>query len=91
MHHQNVIVERTIKDLTLTTCTLILHEIRYWPEYMSHILWPFAVKCAEDRIINLHVDIEGLTAEMKFLNSPSATEDLRYFHTFGCPCYILDS
>jgi hypothetical protein len=60
-------------------------------EYISIILWPFAIKCAEDWIHNLHVDIDGLTAEMRFSNSPIATVDLRNFHTFGCPCYILDS
>jgi hypothetical protein len=90
-HHQNAIVERKIKDLTLTGRTLLLHAMRYWPEYISQILWPIAIKCAEDRIRNLHIDIDGLTVEMKFSNSPSATVDLRNFHTFGCPCYILDS
>ena len=90
-HHQNAIVERKIKDLILTACTLLLHAMRFCPEYISQILWPFAIKCAEDRISNLLIDIDGLTAEMKFSNSPSATVDLRNFHTFGCPCYILDS
>eukprot|EP00956_Cyclotella_meneghiniana_P031730 scaffold84308_cov35-Cyclotella_meneghiniana.AAC.2 len=28
---------------------------------------------------------------MRFSQSPTATVDLRNFHTFGCPCYILDS
>ena len=58
-NHQNAIVERKIKDLTLTGCTLLLHAMQYWPEYISQILWPFAIKCAEDRIRNLHVDIDG--------------------------------
>lgn len=35
MHHQNVIIECNIKDLTLTACTLILHAIQYWPECIS--------------------------------------------------------
>ncbi|KAL7505265.1 LOW QUALITY PROTEIN: hypothetical protein ACHAXN_002766, partial [Cyclotella atomus] len=90
-HHQNAIVERKIKDLTLPSRTLLLHAMRYWPKYISQILWPFAVKCAEDRINNLHVDVDGMTAEMRFADSPTAKVDLRNFHTFGCPCYILDS
>eukprot|EP00804_Cyclotella_cryptica_P006358 CCRYP_010171-RA/>CCRYP_010171-RA protein AED:0.34 eAED:0.25 QI:0/0/0/1/0/0/2/0/539 len=53
-HHQNAIVERKIKDLTLTARTLLLHAMRFWPKYISQILWPFAIKCAEDRISNLH-------------------------------------
>jgi hypothetical protein len=40
-HHQNVNVERKIKDLTLTGRTLLLHAMRYWPKYISQILWPF--------------------------------------------------
>ena len=90
-HHQNAIVERKIKDLTLTGRTLLLHAMRYWPEYISQILWPFAVKCAEDRINNLQVDLNGMTAEMRFSDSPTSKIDLRNYHTFGCPCYILDS
>jgi hypothetical protein len=90
-HHQNAIVERKIKDLTLTARTLLLHAMRYWPEYISQILWPFAIKCAEDRINNLQVDIDGKTAEMRFADSPTAKVDLKNFHTFGCPCCILDS
>ena len=90
-HHQNAIVERKIKDLTLTARTLLLHAQRHWPEYISQILWPFAIKCAAHRINNLHIDLDGLTPEMRFSQSPTATVDLRNFHTFGCPCYILDS
>ena len=90
-HHQNAIVERKIKDLTLTARTLLLHAMRYWPEYITQILWPFALKCAEDRLNNLHVDIDGQTAEMRFSKSPTASVDLRNFHSFGCPCYILDA
>ena len=90
-HHQNAMVERKIKDLTLTGRTLLLHAIRHWPEYMSQILWPFAVKCAEDRLNNLQIDLQGLTAEMKFAKSLTASVDLRNFHTFGCPCYIPDA
>ncbi|KAL7517084.1 hypothetical protein ACHAWX_002035 [Stephanocyclus meneghinianus] len=60
-HHQNMI----IKYLALTRHTLLLHAIRFWPEYISQILWPFAIKCAENRINILHIDIEGLTPEMR--------------------------
>jgi hypothetical protein len=52
---------------------------------------PLSMLGAEDRINTLHIDINGLTAEMKFSNSPSATVDLQSFHTVGCPCYILNS
>ncbi len=47
-HHQNRIAERKIKELTLGACTL-LHAEQMLPEYISTIIWPFALKCAEDR------------------------------------------
>ncbi len=52
-HHQNGIAERKIKELTLGDWTLLLHAKRMLPEYISTILWPFALKCAEDRLNNL--------------------------------------
>ncbi len=47
-HHQNGIAERKIKDLTLCAQTMLLHAKRILPEYISTILWPFALNCAED-------------------------------------------
>ncbi len=57
-HHQNGIAERKIKDITLGGRTLLLHAKHMFPEYISTILWPFAVKCYEDRLNNLvhHAD-----------------------------------
>ncbi|KAL7464776.1 hypothetical protein ACHAXS_005110 [Conticribra weissflogii] len=41
-HHQNGVVERAIKSLTLISRTLLLHAQRHWPEYITTMLWPFA-------------------------------------------------
>jgi hypothetical protein len=43
-HHQNGIVEQQIKELTLILCTLLLHAKRHWPDYISTMMWPFALK-----------------------------------------------
>ncbi|KAL7462696.1 hypothetical protein ACHAXS_003067 [Conticribra weissflogii] len=53
-HHQNGIVERAIKSLTLISRTLLLHAQRHWPEYITTMLWPFALKAALDRMNQLH-------------------------------------
>jgi hypothetical protein len=90
-HHQNGVVERKIKDVTLAARTMLLHAIRFWPEYISIILWPFAVKCTEDRLNNLTVDQAGNTPEMNFSGSQAANVHIRNYHPFGCPCYVLDS
>ncbi len=51
-HHQNGIVEQKIKDITLSRHTLLLHAKRMLLEYISTILWPFAIKCYEDQMNN---------------------------------------
>ncbi len=52
-HHQNGIAEPKTKELTLGARTLLLHAKRMLPEYISTILWPFALKCAKDRLNNV--------------------------------------
>jgi hypothetical protein len=52
-HHQNGIAEGKIKDITLGGQTLLLHAKHMFPNYISTILWPFAVKCYKDRLNNL--------------------------------------
>ena len=90
-HHQNGITERVIKQLTLTSHILILHAQNHWPEYISTMLCPFALKAAQDRLNQLNINLEGTTPDMIFSGVAAATLRLRNFHTFGCPCYIFDS
>ena len=90
-HHQNGVSERIIKDLTLSSRTLVLHAKRHWPEYITTMFWPFVLVAAEDRMNNLHVDMHGQTPEMKFSNNIGSSTRLSNSHTFGCPVYILDA
>ncbi len=90
-HHQNGVVERAMKLLTLISQTLLLHAQCYWPEYITTMLWPFALKAAQDRTNQLHVNLDGLTPKMAFSDIVTATLRLCAFHTWGCSCYILDS
>ena len=90
-HHQNGVSENTIKQLTLTARTLLLHAQRYWPEYISSMLWTFALLAAADRMNNLHIDMNGETPEMKFSAASGVTTRPTNFHTFGCPVYVLDA
>ena len=52
-HHQIGIAGRKIKELTFCARTMLLHAKRMLPEYISTILWPFALKCAKDQMNNL--------------------------------------
>ncbi len=78
-NHQNGIAERKIKDITLGGQTLLLHAKRMFPEYISTILWPFAVKCYEDRLNNLVHHAEGRTPY----------ETLASLDAAPCPTFIL--
>eukprot|EP00984_Skeletonema_dohrnii_P006299 scaffold2255_cov139-Skeletonema_dohrnii-CCMP3373.AAC.2 len=90
-HHQNGITENTIKQLTLISRTLLLHAQDRWPEYISTMLWPFALKSAQDRMNQINVDLSGRTPDMEFSGVAAANLRLRDMHTFGCSCYVLDS
>ncbi|KAL7466425.1 hypothetical protein ACHAXS_006718, partial [Conticribra weissflogii] len=90
-HHQNGITERMIKSLMLISRTLLLHAQRHWPEYISTMLWPLALKASQDRLNQLNIDSDGCTPDMKFCDVAAATLWLKDFHTWGCPCYVLDS
>ena len=70
---------------------MLLHAIRYWPEFVTIMLWPFATKCAQDRMNNLHVDLNLETSDMKFSNTKAVNFQLKHYQKFGCPVYILDS
>ncbi|KAL7466170.1 hypothetical protein ACHAXS_006459 [Conticribra weissflogii] len=63
-HHQNGIVERTIKSLTLISRTLLLHAQRHWPEYITTMLWPLALKAAQDRLNQLNVNLDGKSPDI---------------------------
>ncbi len=49
-HHQNGIDKWRIKELTLISRTLLLHAKRHWPDYITTMLWPFALKEAAFRL-----------------------------------------
>ena len=90
-HHQNGVAERIIKDLTLSSRTLVLNAQCHWPEYITIMFWPYALVASADRMNNLHVDMNGKTPEMKFSNTIGSSTCLSNFHTFGYPVYILDA
>ena len=90
-HHQNGIAERYIKSLTLGGRTLLLHAKRMLPEYISTILWPFAIKCYAERMNHLTWKSDGRTPFEALASLDPSPLDVKSFHTFGSPCYVLDN
>jgi hypothetical protein len=89
-HHQNGSAERIIKDLMLGARIILLHAKQMLPEYISTVLWPFALKCTEDWMNNLVHCADGRTPYKSLTGLDSVKLDVSNFHTFGCPCYVLD-
>ena len=89
-HHQNGIIERFIQTLTEGSRINLLHAKRYWPETISAILWPFALKNIETRLNELGLGSD-LQAPLKRFSNQKLKIDPSQWHTFGFPCYALDS
>ena len=70
---------------------MLIRAQPYWPEYMSTMLWPFALLAGADRINNLHIDMKGMTPKMKISSVAGSSVKLKNYHTVGCPVYILDA
>ena len=58
--------ERKIQTLTLGAITLILHEKIYWPEEITKILWPYALKDFLEQLNVIKVDDDGITPTENF-------------------------
>jgi hypothetical protein len=56
------------------------------PEYISTILWPFTLKCSEDRLNNLVHCADGRTPFQTITSLDSGKIEATNFYTFGCPC-----
>jgi hypothetical protein len=57
---------------------------------ISTILWPFALKRSEDWMNNLVQCADGWTPYQALTGLDPIKLDVSNFHTFGCPCYVLD-
>ena len=90
-HHQNGIIERHFQRLSSQSRTILLHAKRHWPVMISVILWPFAYKYAEYLYNHMTIDDKGYSPVQKFCGNVTHSIDLSQIHTWGCPCYVLDS
>jgi hypothetical protein len=89
-HFQNGKAEKKIRDLQDAARTSLLHSMRKWPQVITIHLWPYAIRYSNDVgnvTPNKH---ETLSPIEKFSGTQSKLQ-LRHFHHFGCPTYILDS
>ena len=88
-HHQNGVAERRIRDLRESARSMLLLAKHNWPTAISTHLWPFAIKYA--CTIRNAAAREGAQSPIEKFTSTAITPNLKDFHTFGCPVYILDN
>ena len=90
-YHQNGIVERRIKELTLISRTLLLHAKQHWPDYITTMMWLFALKEAAYWLNQLSLRSDGCSCEATFFNIDADLFDPTSLHVFGLLCFVLDS
>ena len=57
---------------------------------ITTVLWSFAYKHSVLLYNHLHVGEDGFSPAEQFLDAQAKIE-INDFHTWGCPCYVLDS
>ena len=67
-HHQNGIVKQRIKELTLISWTLLLHAKGHCPDYITTMMWPFAIKEAAFWLNRFSLRSDGRSCEATFFN-----------------------
>ena len=74
--------------LTRWTRTSLLHAKKRWPQAISTMLWPYALKATCSRYNQLHLDKNGFSPENKF-SSVDTAPVLSNRHPWGCPVFVL--
>ena len=60
------------------------------PEYITTILWPFAMECHEDQMDSLVHQEDGRTPYQTLLDLDATPINVKDLHIFGCPWYVLN-
>lgn len=87
-HHQNGRAEKRIRDLQDLARTSLIHANSKWPDAVSTHLWGYALKHANECMINTHFKDKEHTPIEMFSNLKQVS-NLSHLHPFGCPAYVL--
>ncbi len=87
-HHQNGIVEKRIRDLQDLARASLMHAMKLWPDAINATLWPYAVRKAAHDLNHIPKKDRDMSPYQLFTSS-AVHDNMRTFHTFGCPTYVL--
>ena len=88
-HHQNGVAEKRIRDLQEAARTALIHAKKRWPDAIESHLWPYALRAA-NHTHNHTISIKSKKMPINLFSQVEEANELRHFHTFGCPSYVLD-
>ena len=89
-HHQNGVAEKRIRDLQDAARTALIHAKRRWPDAITTNLWPYALRAANHGH-NYSISHKHDQLPINVFSQVEETNEIRHFHTFGCPAYVLHS
>lgn len=89
-HHQNGVAEKRIRDLQEGARAAIIHAKRHWPDAITTNLWPYALRSANNAH-NYTISLKHKQLPINRFSQVEETNEMRNFHTFGCPSYALHS
>ena len=89
-HHSNGKAENTIKRITATARTMMIHSAIHWPDVADSTLWPLAVEYA----VYLHNHVPQLSSDLApidtFTRTRHPTRRLLDLRVWGSPTYVLN-
>ncbi len=71
--------------------TLLLHAKQDWSNYVSKMMWPFALKRAAYCLNQLSLRLDSQSCEATFFKVDQDFINRSTHHTIGSPCFELDS
>ena len=89
-HHQNGVAEKRIRDLQEAARTAMIHAKQRWPDAMESNLWPYALQTA-NHAHNYTISKKSRQLLINMFSQIEESNEMRHFHPFGCPSYVLDS
>ena len=89
-HFQNGVAEKHIRDLQERERTMLLFAVHKWPRMISMAIWPYALRTSNE--VRNATPFQGQTkTPLELFAQVAITPNLKHFHNFGCPTYILDN